>query len=99
MRCDGAAWRFLNVQSVKFSRGLEKMSLRLDFGKYFDNDRNMEIKAGAASDQKISHYADMFSAMGAEARLRILRLLLAAHPGGMRSEEHTSELQSRLHLV
>jgi DNA-binding transcriptional ArsR family regulator len=28
-------------------------------------------------------FADMFSAMGTEARLRILRLLLAAHPDGM----------------
>jgi ArsR family transcriptional regulator len=28
-------------------------------------------------------YADMFAALGAEPRLRILRLLLAAHPEGM----------------
>jgi ArsR family transcriptional regulator, arsenate/arsenite/antimonite-responsive transcriptional repressor len=35
----------------------------------------------AAAD--IIRYADMFSAMGTEARLRILRLLLSAHPGGM----------------
>jgi DNA-binding transcriptional ArsR family regulator len=28
-------------------------------------------------------FADMFSAMGTEARLRILRLLLSAHPEGM----------------
>ena len=27
-------------------------------------------------------YADMFSAMGTEPRLRIMRLLLSAHPGG-----------------
>ena len=31
----------------------------------------------------IARYADMFSAMGAEARLRIMRLLLSAHPEGM----------------
>ena len=31
----------------------------------------------------IIRYADMFSAIGTEARLRILRLLLSAHPGGM----------------
>jgi ArsR family transcriptional regulator, arsenate/arsenite/antimonite-responsive transcriptional repressor len=35
----------------------------------------------AAAD--IIRYADMFSAIGTEARLRILRLLLSAHPGGM----------------
>jgi ArsR family transcriptional regulator, arsenate/arsenite/antimonite-responsive transcriptional repressor len=28
-------------------------------------------------------FADMFSAMGTEARLRIIRLLLSAHPTGM----------------
>jgi ArsR family transcriptional regulator, arsenate/arsenite/antimonite-responsive transcriptional repressor len=32
---------------------------------------------------RISRYADRFAAMGNEARLRILRLLLAAHPDGM----------------
>jgi DNA-binding transcriptional ArsR family regulator len=31
----------------------------------------------------IERYADMFAAIGAEPRLRILRLLLAAHPDGM----------------
>jgi ArsR family transcriptional regulator, arsenate/arsenite/antimonite-responsive transcriptional repressor len=31
----------------------------------------------------VARYADMFSAIGNEARLRILRLLLAAHPDGM----------------
>ena len=35
------------------------------------------------TDEQITRYADMFSAMGTEARLRILRLLLSAHPGGM----------------
>jgi ArsR family transcriptional regulator, arsenate/arsenite/antimonite-responsive transcriptional repressor len=31
----------------------------------------------------VARYADMFSAMGAEPRLRIMRVLLAAHPEGM----------------
>jgi DNA-binding transcriptional ArsR family regulator len=31
----------------------------------------------------VSRYADMFAAMGAEPRLRIMRLLLAAHPDGL----------------
>lgn len=30
-----------------------------------------------------ARYADMFAAMGTDARLRILRLLLSAHPEGM----------------
>ena len=35
------------------------------------------------SDADITRYADMFAALGAEPRLRIVRLLLAAHPDGM----------------
>jgi ArsR family transcriptional regulator len=31
----------------------------------------------------VHRYADMFAALGTESRLRILRLLLAAHPQGM----------------
>jgi ArsR family transcriptional regulator len=31
----------------------------------------------------MARYADMFSAMGTEPRLRIMRLLLSAHPDGM----------------
>jgi DNA-binding transcriptional ArsR family regulator len=33
--------------------------------------------------QDVTRFADMLSAMGAEPRLRILRLLLTAHPEGM----------------
>jgi DNA-binding transcriptional ArsR family regulator len=32
--------------------------------------------------EQITRYADMFSAMGTEPRLRIMRLLLSAHPEG-----------------
>ena len=31
----------------------------------------------------VTRYADMFAAIGAEARLKILRLLLSAHPEGL----------------
>ncbi len=34
-------------------------------------------------DDRINRYADMFTAMGTDARLRIMRLLLSAHPEGM----------------
>ena len=37
-------------------------------------------------------YADMFAALGAEPRLRILRALLAAHPDGMVAGEIQNEL-------
>ena len=34
-------------------------------------------------DDRITRYADMFAAMGTDARLRIMRLLLSTHPEGM----------------
>jgi len=42
--------------------------------------------------EKIAKYADMFSAMGTEARLRIMQLLLSAHPDGMVVSEIQEEL-------
>jgi len=42
--------------------------------------------------EKIAQYADMFSAMGTEARLRIMQLLLAAHPDGLVVSEIQEEL-------
>ena len=36
-----------------------------------------------SADHEVARVADMFAAMGAEPRLRIVRLLLSAHPGGM----------------
>ena len=33
--------------------------------------------------EDVARYADMLAAMGTEPRLRIMRLLLSAHPGGM----------------
>lgn len=44
------------------------------------------------STEQVARYADMFSAMGIEARLRILRLLLSAHPDGMVAGDLQSEL-------
>jgi ArsR family transcriptional regulator, arsenate/arsenite/antimonite-responsive transcriptional repressor len=40
-----------------------------------------------------TRYADMFSAMGTEPRLRIVRLLLNAHPQGLVVGEIGSELE------
>lgn len=44
------------------------------------------------SDQLIHRYADMFAAMGTESRLRIVRLLLAAHPEGLVVNEIAQDL-------
>jgi ArsR family transcriptional regulator len=41
----------------------------------------------------VARYADMFSAMGTEPRLRIMRLLLAAHPEGIIASSIGAELE------
>ena len=41
------------------------------------------MRTKRAGPDDVVKFADMFSAIGTEARLRILRLLLAAHPDGM----------------
>ena len=47
------------------------------------------MRKGAAN---IARYADMFAALGTEPRLRIIRLLLSAHPDGMNAGEVQTEL-------
>jgi len=42
--------------------------------------------------EQVAKFADMFSAMGTEPRLRIMQLLLSAHPEGMVVGEIQSEL-------
>jgi ArsR family transcriptional regulator, arsenate/arsenite/antimonite-responsive transcriptional repressor len=49
--------------------------------------------ASKTSTQDVTRFADMLSALGAEARLRILRLLLTAHPDGMVVGEIGEELE------
>jgi DNA-binding transcriptional ArsR family regulator len=43
-------------------------------------------------DADVTRFADMFAAMGAEPRLRIVRLLLTAHPKGLTAGEIATEL-------
>jgi DNA-binding transcriptional ArsR family regulator len=42
---------------------------------------------------QVARYADMFSAIGTEPRLRIMQLLLAAHPEGLVVGEIQEELE------
>jgi ArsR family transcriptional regulator, arsenate/arsenite/antimonite-responsive transcriptional repressor len=42
--------------------------------------------------EQVAKYADMFSAMGTEPRLRIMQLLLSAHPDGLVVGDIQSEL-------
>lgn len=46
----------------------------------------------ATGDDPTARFADRFAALGSEARLRIVRALLAAHPGGMIAGDIGSEL-------
>jgi ArsR family transcriptional regulator len=43
--------------------------------------------------EQVTRYADIFAALGAEPRLRIIRVLLSAHPEGMIVNEIQDELQ------
>lgn len=45
------------------------------------------------SAERVAKYADMFSAMGTEPRLRIMQLLLSAHPEGLVVSEIQDELE------
>jgi DNA-binding transcriptional ArsR family regulator len=55
----------------------------------------METKTAARRPRRedVVKFADMFSAIGSEARLRIVRLLLSAHPEGMVVGEIADELE------
>ena len=46
----------------------------------------------APSSDDVPRFADMLAAMGAEPRLRVVRLLLAAHPKGLVAGELSAEL-------
>jgi ArsR family transcriptional regulator, arsenate/arsenite/antimonite-responsive transcriptional repressor len=43
--------------------------------------------------ERVARYADMFSAMGTEPRLRIMQLLLSAHPEGLVVGEIQDEIE------
>ncbi len=47
----------------------------------------------AKAEPDVARYADMFSAMGTEPRLRIMRLLLSAHPQGLIAGDIGAELE------
>jgi DNA-binding transcriptional ArsR family regulator len=49
--------------------------------------------APTKSSERVAKYADMFSAMGTEPRLRIMQLLLTAHPGGLVVGDIQEELE------
>ena len=52
----------------------------------------MAAAKAKTSAEQIAKYADMFTAIGTEPRLRIMQLLLSAHPEGLVVGEIQSEL-------
>lgn len=66
-----------------------RREISLDIERYFCNYRSMTAAKAA---EQITKYAEMFSAMGTEARLRIMQLLLSAHPDGLVVREIQEEL-------
>jgi ArsR family transcriptional regulator len=50
------------------------------------------MRSKAVDRKQVARYADMFSAMGTEPRLRIMQLLLSAHPEGLVVGEVQEEL-------
>ena len=52
----------------------------------------MPINSVRKSVEEVAKFADMFSAMGTESRLRIMQLLLSAHPDGLVVNEIQEEL-------
>lgn len=51
------------------------------------------VAANKKNTEQVARYADMFSAMGTEPRLRIMQLLLSAHPEGLVVGEIQAELE------
>ncbi|MGD0957230.1 MAG: metalloregulator ArsR/SmtB family transcription factor [Candidatus Acidiferrales bacterium] len=53
----------------------------------------MTTAQGKRANELVARYADMLSAMGTEPRLRIMQLLLSAHPAGLVVSEIQDELE------
>lgn len=78
----------IHSQRHNFSFSLSRVAIRsplitFDIYPWFCNYRNMPVTRSKKSRENIVKYADMFSAMGTEPRLRIMQLLLSAHPDGL----------------
>ena len=73
----------MNAQAVGCIFDFSGFQFRLTLDLYFCKYRNMPAGQSKKSAEQVARYADMFSAMGTEPRLRIMQLLLSAHPDGL----------------
>lgn len=65
----------------------------LDIAPYFCDYGNMASRPNKKNSEQVTKYADMLSAMGTEPRLRIMQLLLSAHPEGLVVGDIQEELE------
>jgi ArsR family transcriptional regulator len=65
----------------------------LDKNPYFCKYRNTMPSPIQKTTEQVAKYADRFSAMGTEPRLRIMQLLLSAHPDGLVVGDIQAELE------
>ncbi|HYL65022.1 MAG TPA: metalloregulator ArsR/SmtB family transcription factor [Candidatus Methylomirabilis sp.] len=61
--------------------------------RYFCKYGSMASVQNRKSAEQVAKFADMLSAMGTEARLRIMQLLLSAHPEGLVVSDIQDELE------
>ena len=80
-----------DIQPAVIADKLGRLEFALDSISYFCKYRNMGV--AQKNTEQVARYADMFSAMGTEARLRIMQLLLSAHPEGLVVGEIQEELE------
>src|SRR6266404_92244 len=82
------------IYRVKYSTLIEKVEENwVDKHPYFCKYRNMDGGTSKKRAERVAKYADMFSAMGTEPRLRIMQLLLSAHPEGLVVGDIQGELE------
>jgi ArsR family transcriptional regulator len=70
-------------QKLGLGREAVRSLRRIDKSPYFCKYRNMINELNKKSAEQVTKFADMLSAMGTEPRLRIMQLLLSAHPEGL----------------
>ncbi len=80
------------ASSPAFALNKEVLDSRLSISIFAEIQNMATANPKRETAERVVSYADMFSAMGTEARLRIMQLLLSAHPDGLVVGEIASEL-------
>jgi ArsR family transcriptional regulator, arsenate/arsenite/antimonite-responsive transcriptional repressor len=75
--------RYKDTQTTAISSIGVLWSEEFDMNLYFCKYRIMSVTSSKKNIENVAKYADMLAAMGTEPRLRIMQLLLSAHPDGL----------------